>query len=458
MRGVLYVLDEPTIGLHPRDNDKLLGTLSKLRDQGNSLVVVEHDDSTILKSDHLIDLGPGAGNGGGEIVYEGQLKLGPKKLANKKQSPTLKAFREKVKHPIRGSRRKLPKKSSLDWIAVKGANVNNLKNLDFMIPVGKLTVLTGVSGSGKSSLMRGILKPAFESTNDKKTQATAQRWKSIKGTEHFVAAYEVDQSPIGKTSRSTPATYVKVFDEIRKLFASVPESRIRGYDAGHFSFNTAGGRCEACGGNGQIKLEMNFLPTTWVQCEECKGARYNAATLEIYLNGKNISDVMNMSVSEACEFFKSHPKIITTLELLRDTGLGYLSLGQPSTTLSGGEAQRIKLVAEIRKGQGRAKAAIMKGKTRNNANLYLIEEPTIGLHQNDVINLIEVLHALVEEGHTVVVIEHNLNIMAEADYIVDMGPEAGPNGGKIVAKGSPENVMKSKRSKTAKFLQETLSF
>jgi len=458
LRGVLYVLDEPTIGLHPRDNDKLLGTLSKLRDQGNSLVVVEHDDSTILKSDHLIDLGPGAGNGGGEIVYEGQLKFGQKKLINKKQSPTLKAFREKVKHPIRGSRRKLPKKGSFDWISVKGANVNNLKNLDFMIPVGRLTVLTGVSGSGKSSLMRGILKPAFESTNDKKTQATAQRWKSIKGAEYFVAAYEVDQSPIGKTSRSTPATYVKVFDEIRKLFASVPESRIRGYDAGHFSFNTAGGRCEACGGNGQIKLEMNFLPTTWVQCEECKGSRYNAATREIYLNGKNISDVMNMSVSEACEFFKSHPKIITTLELLRDTGLGYLSLGQPSTTLSGGEAQRIKLVAEIRKGQGRAKAAIMKGKTRNNSNLYLIEEPTIGLHQNDVINLIEVLHALVEEGHTVVVIEHNLNIMAEADYIVDMGPEAGPNGGKIVAKGSPESVMKSKRSKTAKFLKETLSF
>ena len=242
------------------------------------------------------------------------------------------------------------------------------------------------------------------------------------------------------------------------MFASVPESRIRGYDAGHFSFNTAGGRCEACGGNGQIKLEMNFLPTTWVQCEECKGARYNPATLEIYLNGKNISDVMNMSVSEACEFFKSHPKIITTLELLRDTGLGYLSLGQPSTTLSGGEAQRIKLVAEIRKGQGRAKAAIMKGKTRNNANLYLIEEPTIGLHQNDVINLIEVLHALVEEGHTVVVIEHNLNIMAEADYIVDMGPEAGPGGGKIVAKGSPEIVIKSKKSKTAKFLKETLNF
>ena len=341
---------------------------------------------------------------------------------------------------------------------MKGASINNLNNLDVRIPIGRLTVLSGVSGSGKSSLMRGILKPAFDLTAGKKTKTTIKRWTSIKGEKNFVAAYEVDQSPIGKTSRSTPATYVKVFDEIRKLFSTVPESRIRGYDAGHFSFNTAGGRCDTCGGNGQIKLEMNFLPTTWVQCEECKGARYNPATLEIFLNGKNISDVMNMSISEACEFFKTYPRIITTLELLRDTGLGYLSLGQPSTTLSGGEAQRIKLVAEIRKGQGRAKSAIMKGKTRNNANLYLIEEPTIGLHQNDVINLIEVLHALVDEGHTVVVIEHNLNIMAEADYIIDMGPEAGPKGGKIIAKGPPEKVLSSKKSRTARFLKETLTF
>ena len=458
LRGVLYVLDEPTIGLHPRDNDKLLETLSKLRDQGNSLVVVEHDDSTILKSDHLIDLGPGAGNKGGEIVYEGQLKIDEKKSLKQTKSPTVTAFSKKVKHPIRGSRRKLPKIASGGWIEVKGASINNLNNLDVRIPIGRLTVLSGVSGSGKSSLMRGILKPAFDSTAGKNTKTTIKKWTSIKGEKNFVAAYEVDQSPIGKTSRSTPATYVKVFDEIRKLFSTVPESRIRGYDAGHFSFNTAGGRCDTCGGNGQIKLEMNFLPTTWVQCEECKGARYNPATLEIFLNGKNISDVMNMSISEACEFFKTYPRIITTLELLRDTGLGYLSLGQPSTTLSGGEAQRIKLVAEIRKGQGRAKSAIMKGKTRNNANLYLIEEPTIGLHQNDVINLIEVLHALVDEGHTVVVIEHNLNIMAEADYIIDMGPEAGPKGGKIIAKGPPEKVLSSKKSRTARFLKETLTF
>ena len=296
---------------------------------------------------------------------------------------------------------------------------------------------------------------AFHGHNNKNTIKT---WKSIKGAEQFSAVYEVDQTPIGKTSRSTPATYVKVFDEIRKLFSIVPESRVRGYEPGHFSFNTAGGRCEECGGNGQIKLEMNFLPTTWVQCEECKGARYNTATLEIFLNGKNIADVMDMSVTDACEFFKAHPKIITTLELLRDTGLGYLSLGQPSTTLSGGEAQRIKLVAEIRKGQSRTRNAIMKGKTGRNANLYLIEEPTIGLHQSDVVNLIGVLHALVDEGHTVVVIEHNLSVMAEADFMIDMGPEAGPRGGTITAKGTPEIIAKSKKSETAKFLKETLKF
>ena len=459
LRGVLYVLDEPTIGLHPRDNDKLLETLLKLRDLGNSLVVVEHDDATISRSDHLIDLGPGAGKEGGEVVYEGALGFTKKRPTKRIQSATVRSITEKITHPINGSRRKLPKKDSKDWISIKGASANNLNDLEVNIPIGRLTVLTGVSGSGKSSLMRGVLKSAFDSKlNQNNKKNTNEKWKSIKGTENFAAVYEVDQSPIGKTSRSTPATYVKVFDEIRKLFSMVPESRVRGYEPGHFSFNTAGGRCEECGGNGQIKLEMNFLPTTWVQCEECKGDRYNTATLEIFLNGKNIADVMNMSVSDACEFFKAHPKINTTLELLRDTGLGYLSLGQPSTTLSGGEAQRIKLVAEIRKGQGRTRNAIMKGKTGKNANLYLIEEPTIGLHQSDVLNLIGVLHALVEEGHTVVVIEHNLSVMAEADFMIDMGPEAGPRGGKIIAKGSPEIIAKSKKSETAKFLKETLKF
>ena len=459
LRGVLYVLDEPTIGLHPRDNDKLLETLLKLRDLGNSLVVVEHDDATISRSDHLIDLGPGAGNEGGEIVYEGELRLTKQKPTKRIQSATVRSLTEKISHPINGSRRGLPKNNSKGWINIKGANANNLNDLEVNIPIGRLTVLTGVSGSGKSSFMRGVLKPAFDAKlNQKNNKNTIKTWKSIKGAEQFSAVYEVDQTPIGKTSRSTPATYVKVFDEIRKLFSIVPESRVRGYEPGHFSFNTAGGRCEECGGNGQIKLEMNFLPTTWVQCEECKGARYNTATLEIFLNGKNIADVMDMSVTDACEFFKAHPKIITTLELLRDTGLGYLSLGQPSTTLSGGEAQRIKLVAEIRKGQSRTRNAIMKGKTGRNANLYLIEEPTIGLHQSDVVNLIGVLHALVDEGHTVVVIEHNLSVMAEADFMIDMGPEAGPRGGTITAKGTPEIIAKSKKSETAKFLKETLKF
>ena len=459
LRGVLYVLDEPTIGLHPRDNDKLLETLLKLRDLGNSLVVVEHDDATISRSDHLIDLGPGAGNEGGEIVYEGELRLTKQKPTKRIQSATVRSLTEKISHPINGSRRGLPKNNSKGWINIKGANANNLNDLEVNIPIGRLTVLTGVSGSGKSSFMRGVLKPAFDAKlNQKNNKNTIKTWKSIKGAEQFSSVYEVDQTPIGKTSRSTPATYVKVFDEIRKLFSIVPESRVRGYEPGHFSFNTAGGRCEECGGNGQIKLEMNFLPTTWVQCEECKGARYNTATLEIFLNGKNIADVMDMSVTDACEFFKAHPKIITTLELLRDTGLGYLSLGQPSTTLSGGEAQRIKLVAEIRKGQSRTRNAIMKGKTGRNANLYLIEEPTIGLHQSDVVNLIGVLHALVDEGHTVVVIEHNLSVMAEADFMIDMGPEAGPRGGTITAKGTPEIIAKSKKSETAKFLKETLKF
>ena len=458
LRGVLYVLDEPTIGLHPRDNDQLLKTLTSLRDQGNSLVVVEHDENTIRCADHLVDLGPGAGKEGGELVFQGNLHSKNQKGA--KASLTLRAISDQIEHPISGKRRKLPAQSSEEgWIRVKNANANNLKSIDFSIPLGRLTVLTGVSGSGKSSLMRGVLKPAVDSKiKSKRTREHTHRtWESITGTDQIVAAYEVDQSPIGKTSRSTPATYVKIFDEIRKLYSNVHESRLRGYGPGRFSFNTEGGRCETCGGNGRIKLEMNFLPTTWVECGECRGDRYNRATLEIFFNGKNIAQVMKMSVSEACEFFDAQPKIQTTLALLRDTGLGYLSLGQPSTTLSGGEAQRIKLVAEIRKGQGRARNAKMKGAVGSCSNLYLIEEPTIGLHQNDVVNLIGVLHALVNEGHTVIVIEHNTSIMAEADYILDIGPEAGEGGGQIVSKGRPEQVVRSKKSRTSPFLRKIIN-
>ena len=465
LRGVLYVLDEPTIGLHSRDKDTLLNTLVTLRDQGNSLVVVEHDETTIKRADHLIDLGPGAGTEGGEVVYKGKAKNGSGRSALMK-SPTLRALGKPLVHPLRGARRKLPAKNSrAGWLRIKGASANNLKNLNANVPLGRLTVLTGVSGSGKSSFMRGALKPAVDLEVKKRSpgfsrsraSGTKQEWKSISGTESIAAVYEVDQAPIGKTSRSTPATYVKIFDEVRKLFASVPEARVRGFDASRFSFNNAGGRCETCRGNGRIKLEMNFLPTSWIDCDDCRGARYNPATLEIYYNSKNIAEVMAMGISEARDFFAAHPKICITLQLLCDSGLGYLSLGQPSPTLSGGEAQRIKLIAEIRKGQTRARNARLKGIKRGVSNLYLIEEPTIGLHQADVRNLIDILHALVDEGHTVVVIEHSNEIIAEADWLIDIGPEAGDEGGELVASGTPEQVCTSKVSRTAPFLRQALA-
>ncbi len=459
LRGVLYVLDEPTIGLHSRDRKTLLDTLIALRDQGNSLVVVEHDEATIRRADHLIDLGPGAGQSGGEVVYTGKAhKTALRKFSG--NSPTLRALSNPLVHPLRGMRRKLPaKKAANGWLRVKGASANNLKQLNVNVPLGRLTVFTGVSGSGKSSLMRGVIKPAVEWQLKRKGSGISgakKQWKSVSGAQLIAAVYEVDQAPIGKTSRSTPATYVKIFDEVRKLFASVPEARVRGFDASRFSFNTSNGRCEACRGNGRIKLEMNFLPTSWIDCDDCHGARYNPATLEIEYNGKNIAEVMAMGIEEARDFFVAHPKIHPTLELLCDSGLGYLSLGQPSPTLSGGEAQRIKLIAEIRKGQTRARNARLKGITKGVANLYLIEEPTIGLHQADVKNLIDILHALVDEGHTVVVIEHGNDIIAEADYVIDIGPEAGEQGGEVVASGTPEQVAACKVSQTAPFLSSVL--
>ncbi|MED5586915.1 MAG: excinuclease ABC subunit UvrA [Verrucomicrobiota bacterium] len=458
--GVLYVLDEPTIGLHSRDRKKLLDTLVALREQGNSLVIVEHDEATIRRADHLIDLGPGAGKSGGEVVYKGKVRTSAGRQVSGK-SPTLRALCKPLVHPLRGLRRKLPAKNSTqDWLRVKGASVNNLKKINVEVPLGRLTVFTGVSGSGKSSLMRGVIKPAVESHlngNRRKAARVNKTWKSLTGAELIAAVYEVDQTPIGKTSRSTPATYVKIFDEVRKLFAAVPEARLRGFDPSRFSFNTSDGRCETCLGNGRIKLEMNFLPTTWIECGDCLGARYNPATLEIVYNGKNIAEVMEMGIEEARDFFRAHPKIHPTLKLLCDSGLGYLSLGQPSPTLSGGEAQRIKLIAEIRKGQSRARNARLKGTGKGTMNLYLIEEPTIGLHQADVQNLIDILHALVDEGHTVIVIEHGNEIIAEADYVIDIGPEAGDQGGKVVAKGTPEQVALCQESRTAPFLREVLA-
>jgi len=458
LRGVLYVLDEPTIGLHPRDNKRLLDTLIALRDKGNSLLVVEHDEETMLRADTIIDLGPGAGRYGGEVVAMGDLKT----IQKDKNSVTGKALRDVIKHPLRGSRRKLPKKNDVaGWLTLKDATVHNLKRVSISLPLGRLSAITGVSGSGKSSLIRGCLHPAVKEALEKKgrkgkSKGEVKAWSSLTGADQIASVYEVDQSPIGKTSRSCPATYVGILDDIRKLYAQVPAARARGFEAGRFSFNTEGGRCDACNGNGEIKVEMNFLPTTRVHCEVCNGLRYNAATLEIEYGGKHIGDVLRMSITEAAEFFASIPRIARPLQLLADTGLGYLHLGQPSPTLSGGEAQRLKLVTELNTGQGKTVTERMRGLKTDKRNLYLIEEPTIGLHHADVRRLIDVLHRLVDEGHTVVVIEHELNVVAEADYVIDIGPEAGERGGKIVATGTPEEVSKVKASHTGVFLKPLL--
>ena len=450
LRGVLYVLDEPTIGLHPRDNEKLLDTLDALRKKGNSLLVVEHDDDTMSRAGHIIDLGPAAGRFGGEVIASGTLA----QIKKNKASVTGHALKHPIVHPIRGERRPLPKLSATKgWLKLKGCHANNLKNVNAAFPVGRLTVLTGISGCGKSSLMRGCLSVAAASL--RKTKAPTEKpFKSAAGFKQLKSVFEVDQSPIGKTSRSCPATYVKLFDEIRKLFAQLPEARLRGFNASRFSFNNEPGRCPECRGNGRIKLEMDFLPSTWTHCEACKGKRYNPATLEVRYNHKSIGDVLEMSIDEAATFFESHPRLQRPLQLLADTGLGYLQLGQASPTLSGGEAQRLKLVTELTKGRS-IKQQINAPKLAPK-NLYLIEEPSIGLHLEDVKKLIDVLHRLVDEGHTVVVIEHHTGIMAEADYLIDIGPEAGADGGTIVAHGTPEHVAKSKPSRTAPFLRQVL--
>jgi excinuclease ABC subunit A len=453
LRGVLYVLDEPTIGLHPRDNVRLLNTLVALRDKGNSLLVVEHDDETMRRADTIIDLGPGAGRFGGEVISQGSLAH----ILKDKNSVTGKELRSPLKHPLRGERRPLPAaKKKEGWLTIDGAHANNLRNISVSIPIGRLTVITGVSGSGKSTFMHSVLCPVAKLATSKTAKITEKPWKSAHGFDQITAVHEVDQSPIGKTSRSCPATYVGVLDDIRKLYAQVPASRARGYDAGRFSFNTDGGRCEACQGNGEIKVEMNFLPTTRVPCEICQGLRFNSATLEIDFNGKNIGQVLRMSITEAADFFASQPRIARPLQLLADTGVGYLQLGQPSPTLSGGEAQRMKLVTELSVGQGKTITQKLRGLKTEKRNLYLIEEPTIGLHMSDVCRLLDVLHRLVDEGHTVVVIEHHPDVFAEADYLIDIGPEAGTEGGQLVASGTPEQVAKHKTSVTAPFLLRAL--
>jgi excinuclease ABC subunit A len=450
LRGVLYVLDEPTIGLHPRDNVRLIETLRALREKGNSLVIVEHDEATMRQADHIIDLGPRAGTHGGEVVATGTLP----EIERAKNSLTGRCLKTPLCHPIRKTRRSL--RNAEGWIQIKNARANNLKNVDANFPVGRLSVITGISGSGKSTLMGEVLLPAVLEQLNRKRQRAGELFERVDGMETIDAVYEVDQSPIGKTSRSTPATYIKVFDEIRNLYAQVPVARMRGYSASRFSFNAEGGRCESCKGQGIIKLEMNFLPSTYVPCEDCGGKRYNPQTLEVLYHEKSVGDVMEMTIEEAAEFFKANPKIARSLSLLVDTGLGYLKLGQPSPTLSGGEAQRLKLATELTRGIGRAQHERIRKMRKPKSTLYLLEEPTIGLHMADVELLLNLLHRLVDDGHTVIVIEHNLSVIAEADYIVDIGPEAGDAGGEIVAAGTPEQVAKSRISRTAPFLREVL--
>ncbi len=482
LRGVLYVLDEPTIGLHSRDNIRLLETLTALRAKGNSLVIVEHDEETMRQADHIIDLGPGAGVHGGEVVAAGTLR----DIEQSKDSQTGRCLREPLCHPVRKSRRSLGEVEQ--WIEVRGAHANNLKNVDVRFPIGRLTVLTGISGSGKSTLMRSVLLPAVQqalgsarvsragdgvspsrtffiakssrkssSRQDAATSTRDECATQISGAEFLETIYEVDQSPIGKTSRSTPATYIKVFDEIRNLFAQLPVSRVRGYTASRFSFNTEGGRCETCSGQGVLKLEMSFLPSSYVPCEDCGGQRYNAQTLEVLYHERSIGDVMKMTIAQAAEFFAANQKIARPLSLLVETGLGYLQLGQPSPTLSGGEAQRLKLATKLTRGVGRAQNERLRKMRTPKSTLYLLEEPTIGLHMADVELLLNVIHRLVDDGNTVIVIEHNLTVIAEADYVIDIGPEAGSLGGEIVAAGTPEEVAKNRLSRTAPFLREVLA-
>ncbi len=451
LRGVLYVLDEPTIGLHPRDNLRLLDTLTALRKKGNSLVIVEHDEETMRRADHIIDLGPRAGVHGGEVVATGTLR----DIQGAKNSETGRYLKAPLCHPIRKSRRSL--REVKNWIEIRKARANNLKEVDVRFPIGRLSVITGISGSGKSTLMHDVLWPAVrDELEERKRDGNGELFNLVSGAEKIEAVYEVDQSPIGKTSRSTPATYIKVFDEIRNLYAQLPVSRVRGYSASRFSFNSEGGRCETCKGQGVIKLEMNFLPSSYVPCEDCRGRRYNPQTLEVLYNEKSIGDVMEMTIEEAADFFSAHPKIGRALSLLVDTGLGYLKLGQPSPTLSGGEAQRLKLVTQLKRGVSRAANERIRKMRKPGSTLYLLEEPTIGLHMADVELLLNVLHRLVDEGNTVIVIEHNLSVIAEADYVVDLGPEAGADGGQIVATGTPEEVAKNRLSRTAPFLREVL--
>jgi excinuclease ABC subunit A len=457
---VCYILDEPTIGLHPRDNAILLDTLGKLEAKGNTLLVVEHDEETIRRAHHVVDLGPGAGSRGGHVVAEGDAEA----LMKVPESVTGRFLKSPLRHPLQ-PRRKV--NGTTPSVEVRAARLHNLQGIDARIPLGRLTVITGVSGSGKSTLARDVLHAnlvALVAARRTKSNGGLRGCAAIEGAELVGRVLEVDQTPIGKTPRSCPATYVGFWDAIRKLFADTTEARIRGYTASRFSFNTAGGRCEACEGQGMKKVEMSFLPDVRVNCDVCRGSRFNPETLTVRWRDKSIGEVLAMSVDEAAEFYAAHPSIHRCLTLLQDVGLGYLTLGQQSPTLSGGEAQRIKLVTELSKVRpDAADAAGRPGRAgAERHTLYVLDEPTVGLHMADVEKLVRVLHRLVDAGNTVVVIEHNLDVMAEADWIVDLGPEGGDAGGRIVGMAPPEALAKGARpggtvSHTARILAAFLA-
>ncbi|KSU20221.1 excinuclease ABC subunit UvrA [Lactococcus lactis] len=435
LSGVLYILDEPSIGLHQRDNDRLIESLQKMRDLGNTLIVVEHDEDTMMAADWLIDVGPGAGDLGGEIIASGT----PKQVMKNKKSLTGQYLSGKRAIPVPEKRRAIDKKK---MVKITGASENNLQNLDVEFPMGVMTAVTGVSGSGKSTLVNSILKKSLAQKLNHNSEKPGKH-KKITGYEGIERLIDIDQSPIGRTPRSNPATYTSVFDDIRDLFANTNEAKIRGYKKGRFSFNVKGGRCEACSGDGIIKIEMHFLPDVYVPCEVCHGRRYNSETLEVHYKGKNISEVLDMRVSDGLEFFRHIPKIERKLQTIVDVGLGYVTLGQPATTLSGGETQRMKLASELQK-------------RSNGKAFYILDEPTTGLHSEDIATLIQVLDRLVEQGNTIVVIEHNLDVIKTADYIIDLGPEGGAGGGTILAKGRPEEVAKVADSYTGQYLKAKL--
>ncbi|MGH1722983.1 excinuclease ABC subunit UvrA [Enterococcus durans] len=434
LSGVLYILDEPSIGLHQRDNDRLIGSLKKMRDLGNTLVVVEHDEDTMRAADYLIDVGPGAGHQGGEIVATGT----PAEVAADEHSLTGQYLSGKKRISVPKTRRKRNGKA----IKITGATENNLKNVSVEFPLGEFVAVTGVSGSGKSTLVNSILKRALAQKINRNS-AKPGKFKTITGYDSIEKIIDIDQSPIGRTPRSNPATYTSVFDDIRDLFAKTNEAKMRGYKKGRFSFNVKGGRCEACRGDGIIKIEMHFLPDVYVPCEVCHGKRYNSETLEVHYKGKSIADILEMTVEDAVEFFEPIPKIRRKLQTIVDVGLGYVTMGQPATTLSGGEAQRMKLASELHK--------ISNGK-----NFYILDEPTTGLHTDDIARLLDVLQRLVDAGNTVLVIEHNLDVIKTADHIIDLGPEGGEGGGTILATGTPEELIKVKESYTGRYLKKVM--